>query len=116
MHINVVKGLKDTFGAKTFMGRAAVPIRPYADRPGETVEDWFDLGRGEWSNEDGTVRASAWIMGPNNNQHVKSPHEEKKNQQKEPCALKPLSTASAAALCAACCCAVVTISDGAIGI
>ena len=62
MHINVVKGLKDTFGAKTFMGRAAVPIRPYADRPGETVEDWFDLGRGEWSNEDGTVRMSSLFV------------------------------------------------------
>lgn len=56
MHLNVVKGVKDTFGAKTFMGRAAIPVRPYMDRPSETVEDWFDLGKGEWSNEDGTVR------------------------------------------------------------
>ena len=56
MHINVVKGIKDTFGAKSFMGRAAVPIRPYAEKPGETIEDWIDVGKGEWSNEDGTVR------------------------------------------------------------
>ena len=61
VHINVVKGIKDTFGAKSFMGRAAVPIRPYADKPGETVEDWIDLGKGEWSNEDGTVRAHCLI-------------------------------------------------------
>lgn len=56
--INVVKGVKETVGAKSFMGRAAVPVRPFADRPGETVTDWYDLGKGEWSNEDGTVRAA----------------------------------------------------------
>ena len=56
VHINVVKGLKDTFGAKTFMGRAAIPVRRFADRPGETIDDWYDLGKGDWSNEDGTVR------------------------------------------------------------
>ncbi len=56
--INVVKGIKDTVGAKTFLGRAAIPVRPFADRPGETVQDWYDLGKGEWSNEDGTVRAA----------------------------------------------------------
>ena len=55
MHLNVVKGIKDTFGAKTFMGRALVPIRPFADRPGEPITDWYDLGKGEWSNDDGTV-------------------------------------------------------------
>jgi hypothetical protein len=55
MHLNVVKGIKETFGAKTFMGRALVPIRPFADRPGEPVTDWYDLGKGEWSNDDGTV-------------------------------------------------------------
>lgn len=56
MHINVVKGIKDTFGAKTFMGRSLIPIRPFADRPGEPVTDWYDMGKGEWSNDDGTVR------------------------------------------------------------
>lgn len=55
-HLNVVKGIKDTFGAKTLMGRALIPIRPFADRPGEPVTDWYDLGKGEWSNDDGTVR------------------------------------------------------------
>ena len=55
MHINVVKGIKDTIGAKTFMGRASIPIRPFADRPGEPVTDWYDMGKGEWSNDDGTV-------------------------------------------------------------
>ena len=55
MHINVVKGIKDTIGAKTFMGRTSIPIRPFADRPGEPVTDWYDMGKGEWSNDDGTV-------------------------------------------------------------
>ena len=58
MHINVVKGIKDTIGAKTFMGRASIPIRPFADRPGEPVTDWYDMGKGEWSNDDGTVSHS----------------------------------------------------------
>lgn len=53
--MNLVKGVKDTIGAKTFMGRAAISVRRFADRPGETVEDWYDLGKGDWSNEDGTV-------------------------------------------------------------
>jgi hypothetical protein len=57
MHVNVVKGIRETFGAKSFMGRTAIPLRQFADRPGETVEDWYDLGKGEWANEDGTVRA-----------------------------------------------------------
>ncbi len=54
-HLNPLKGIKDTFGAKTFMGRAMIPIRPFADRPGEPVTEWYDLGKGEWSNDDGTV-------------------------------------------------------------
>lgn len=57
LNVNLVKGIKETIGSKSFMGRVAIPIRPYADRPGETVTDWFDLGRGDWANEDGTVRA-----------------------------------------------------------
>ena len=63
MHINVVKGIKDTIGAKTFMGRASIPIRPFADRPGEPVTDWYDMGKGEWSNDDGTV-GQPWHNSP----------------------------------------------------
>ena len=25
------------------------------DKPGEAVDAWYDLGKGEWSNNDGTV-------------------------------------------------------------
>ncbi|EIE26093.1 hypothetical protein COCSUDRAFT_46488 [Coccomyxa subellipsoidea C-169] len=59
--INVVKGIKDTVGARTFLGRAAIPVRPFADRPGETVQDWYDLGKGEWSNEDGTGKGEGQL-------------------------------------------------------
>ena len=62
-HLNVVKGIKDTFGAKTLMGRALIPLRPLADRPGEPVTDWYDLGKGEWSNDDGTVWPAATSPG-----------------------------------------------------
>lgn len=40
------------------MGRAAIPLRPFHDKPGEAVDAWYDLGKGEWSNDDGTVRAA----------------------------------------------------------
>ncbi len=68
MHVNVVKGIKETFGAKTFMGRVAINVRQFSDRPGEMVEDWYDLGKGEWANEDGTVSpcdaAAPHVTGP----------------------------------------------------
>ena len=54
-NINIVKGVKDSFGAKTFMGRVAIPVRPYYDKPGQSVTEWFDLGKQEWFHEDGTV-------------------------------------------------------------
>ncbi|CAL5218486.1 g172 [Coccomyxa viridis] len=61
-HLNPLKGIKDTFGAKTFMGRAMIPIRPFADRPGEPVTDWYDLGKGEWSNDDGTGKGEGQVQ------------------------------------------------------
>ena len=45
------------------MGRAAIPLRPFHDKPGEAVDAWYDLGKGEWSNDDGTVRAAAGRPG-----------------------------------------------------
>ncbi|BDA44378.1 Synaptotagmin-5 [Coccomyxa sp. Obi] len=59
--VNLVKGVKETIGAKTFMGRAAIPVRRFTDRPGETVEDWYDLGKGDWSNEDGTGKGEGQL-------------------------------------------------------
>lgn len=53
--INVVKGLKESFGATTFMARVAVPIRPFYNEAGREVDKWYDLGQNEWSHEDGTV-------------------------------------------------------------
>ena len=56
MQLNVLKGVKDTLVSKELMGRASIPLRPLHDKPGEPVDAWYDLGKGEWSNEDGTVR------------------------------------------------------------
>ena len=69
-NINVVKGLKDSFGAKTFMGRVAIPIRKYFDKPGECISDWYDLGKLDWSHEDGTVRNQ---FGMSNSLHYFDP-------------------------------------------
>ena len=56
--INIVKGIQNSFGAKTFMARAAVEIRPFLDEAGQEVDKWYDLGRNHWSHEDGTVSRS----------------------------------------------------------
>ena len=55
VQLNVLKGMKDTLVSKELMGRASIPLRPLHDKPGEAVDAWYDLGKGEWSNEDGTV-------------------------------------------------------------
>ena len=56
VQLNVLKGMKDTLVSKELMGRAAIPLRPFTDKAGEPVDMWVDLGKGEWANEDGTVR------------------------------------------------------------
>lgn len=53
--LNPLQGLRDSFGSKTFMARCAVPIRPFYDKPGQLEEAWYDLGKRDWSDEDGTV-------------------------------------------------------------
>ena len=56
VQLNVLKGMKETLVSKELMGRAAIPLRPFTDKAGEPVDMWVDLGKGEWANEDGTVR------------------------------------------------------------
>ncbi len=56
VQLNVLKGMKETLVSKELMGRAAIPLRPFTDKAGEPVDMWCDLGKGEWANEDGTVR------------------------------------------------------------
>lgn len=53
--INVFKGLRESFGAKSFMARTAVDIRPIYDEAGTEVDKWYDLGKNDWSHEEGTV-------------------------------------------------------------
>ena len=53
--INVIKGVKESFGAKTFMARTAIDVRPFSDQPGKPIDRWYDLGKNDWSYEEGTV-------------------------------------------------------------
>ena len=55
--INVVKNAIDSFGAHEFMARTNVPIRQFADSPGQPVDAWEPLGPNEWWDEEGTVCA-----------------------------------------------------------
>lgn len=57
IQVNVVKGAKDMMGSKTLLGRVAVHISPLSEKPGVTTDDWYELGRGEWGNPEGTVRS-----------------------------------------------------------
>ncbi|KAK9808833.1 hypothetical protein WJX72_004641 [[Myrmecia] bisecta] len=54
LNVNVMKGLRESVGAKTFMGRAAVPLRPLLT-PGDPQEKdaWYDLGKKDWAAEGG---------------------------------------------------------------
>ena len=55
LHLNLVKGVKESLHHKTFMGRQAVLLRNFADNPGQEVDDWYDLGKGEYSSDLGPV-------------------------------------------------------------
>ncbi len=59
VQVNLLKGVKESLGAKTFLGRVAIPLAPFCTIPGEETQVWYDLGRGEWGNEEGTVRPFA---------------------------------------------------------
>ena len=50
-----MKGIRESVGAAEFMARCAVDIKNIAIREGESLEDWYDLGRGDWSNDEGCV-------------------------------------------------------------
>ena len=53
--LNVVKNIKESVGKASFMARALVPLRPFHDKPGEPQDDWYDLGKNGWHDEEGTV-------------------------------------------------------------
>lgn len=59
--INVFKGLRESFGAKSFMARTAVDIRPIYDEAGTEVDKWYDLGKNDWSHEEGTGKGHGKI-------------------------------------------------------
>jgi len=48
--INVFKNIRNMYGARELMGRVLVEMKPYSDRPGEEVEEEFDLGLQDWSS------------------------------------------------------------------
>jgi len=53
LNLNIIKGATEMVGSQTLMGRAMVMIPKFADAPGELFDDWYDLGKGPWSNPDG---------------------------------------------------------------
>ena len=53
-----MKGIRESVGAAEFMARCAVDIKNIAIKEGEEVEEWHDLGRGDWSNDEGCVSPS----------------------------------------------------------
>ena len=61
--LNVIKSFKDSLGKHSFMARSLIGIRRFYDSPGEVVDDWFDLGRNEWYDDEGTVRSPVLALG-----------------------------------------------------
>jgi Ca2+-dependent lipid-binding protein len=52
-HLNVLKGLKETVDNNTLMGRALIPIEPFAAAPGRRLDKWYDLGKGHFQGDEG---------------------------------------------------------------
>eukprot|EP01023_Acetabularia_acetabulum_P045115 TRINITY_DN4565_c0_g1_i3.p1 TRINITY_DN4565_c0_g1~~TRINITY_DN4565_c0_g1_i3.p1 ORF type:complete len:397 (+),score=78.88 TRINITY_DN4565_c0_g1_i3:173-1363(+) len=59
--INFIKNLKDTVQSKEFMGRQAISLKEYTQQAGIRHEDWFNLGKGEWSNDMGVGKGEGRI-------------------------------------------------------
>ncbi len=55
-----MQGIADTIGASTLMGRAAIPIKKYADNDGTEFDEWFDMGKGTFSNDNGCVSCTVF--------------------------------------------------------
>ncbi len=53
--LNIVKGLTEVMGSTTLMARAAIPIEKYAKHPEQEFDEWHDMGKGDFINEDGCV-------------------------------------------------------------
>ncbi|KAK9868031.1 hypothetical protein WJX84_002145 [Apatococcus fuscideae] len=62
LNINLMKGIRESVGAAEFMARCAVDIKNIAIREGESLEDWYDLGRGDWSNDEGCGRGEGELL------------------------------------------------------
>ncbi len=50
-----MKGIRESVGAAEFMARTAIDIKNIAMKEGTDIEAWYDLGRGDWSNDEGCV-------------------------------------------------------------
>ena len=50
-----LQGIAETIGASTLMGRAAIPIKKYADNDGTEFDEWFEMGKGTFANDNGCV-------------------------------------------------------------
>ena len=50
-----MQGIAETIGASTLMGRAAIPIKKYADNDGTEFDEWIEMGKGSFSNDNGCV-------------------------------------------------------------
>jgi hypothetical protein len=53
LNLNIIKGATEVVGSQTLMGRAMVHINRFSQSPCQEFDDWYDLGKGQWSNPDG---------------------------------------------------------------
>lgn len=51
--LNVIKNLKEMIGAEELLGRTQILIQPMASNSQKVVDDWYDLGTGDWASVHG---------------------------------------------------------------
>lgn len=59
--LNVIKNLKEMIGAEELLGRTQILIQPMTAKPKAEVDDWYDLGMGDWASVHGTGSGSGQI-------------------------------------------------------
>jgi hypothetical protein len=53
--LNIIKNIRNVYGARELMGRAIVPMKPFCESTGSTIEQTHDVGLQDWSSIGGPV-------------------------------------------------------------
>lgn len=60
--LNIIKNIRNVYGARELMGRAIVPMKPFCESTGSTIEQTHDVGLQDWSSIGGPGKGEGKIM------------------------------------------------------